>query len=91
MHVKTHVFITGKLQGVYFRYKTKDEAQKYGVNGWVRNLPDGRVEAVFEGDKADVDKLIDFVGKGPSGANVLDVNVNWRDYRGEFKEFQVRY
>jgi acylphosphatase len=91
LHVKAHVLITGKVQGVYFRYKTRDEAKKYGVNGWVRNLPDGRVEAVFEGNKENVDELIDFAGKGPSGAKVLDVNVNWQDYSGEFKDFKVIY
>ena len=91
MQVKVHVFITGRVQGVYFRYKTRDEAKKYGVTGWVRNLPDGRVEAVFEGNKENVDKLIDFDGKGPSGAKVRDLNINWQDYTGEFKDFEVRY
>lgn len=87
--VSAHVFITGKVQGVYFRYKTRDEAKKCDVNGWVRNLPDGRVEAIFEGNKEDVDKLIDFAGKGPSGAKVLDVDVNWQDYSGKFEDFKV--
>ncbi len=89
--VSAHVFITGKVQGVYFRYRTRDEAKKYGVNGWVRNLPDGRVEAIFAGQKENVEELIDFVSKGPSRAKVLDVNVNWQDYNGEFKEFKVCY
>ena len=89
MHVKAHVFITGRVQGVYFRYRTRDEAKKYGVTGWVRNLPDGKVEAVFEGEKENVDKLIDFAGKGPSGAKVLDVDVNWQVYSGEFEDFKV--
>jgi len=48
LQVKAHVFITGRVQGVFFRSKTKNEAKKYGVNGWVRNIHDGRVEAVFE-------------------------------------------
>ena len=87
--VSAHVFITGRVQGVYFRYRTRDEAKKYGVNGWVCNLPDGRVEAIFEGNNENVDKLIDFVGKGPSGAKVLNVDVSWQDYSGEFKDFKV--
>ena len=91
MHVKAHVLITGRVQGVYFRLKTRNEAKKYNVNGWVRNLSDGRVEAIFEGNKGGVDKLIDFVGRGPSGAKVLDLNVNWQDYSGEFRDFEVRY
>ncbi|MGB9980259.1 acylphosphatase [Methanobacterium sp.] len=91
MQVGAHVFITGRVQGVYFRFKTKNEAKRYGVTGWVRNLSDGRVEAVFEGSKENVDKLIDFASKGPSGAKVLDVNVNWQDYSGKFNEFEVLY
>lgn len=91
MKVKVHVIVTGRVQGVFFRSKTRNEAKKYGVNGWVRNLPDGRVEAVFEGRKEDVDKLIDFAGKGPSGAKVRDLNVNWQDYGGEFRGFEIRY
>ncbi|MCZ3373908.1 MULTISPECIES: acylphosphatase [Methanobacterium] len=91
MQVKAHVFITGKVQGVYFRYKTRDEAKKYGITGWVRNLPDGRVEALFNGNKENVDKLIAFVGKGPSGAKVMDVDVKWQEYGGEFSDFEIRY
>jgi acylphosphatase len=91
LQVKAHVFITGKVQGVYFRYKTRDEAKKHGVTGWVRNLHDGRVEALFNGNKENVDKLIAFVGKGPSGAKVLDVDVKWQEYSGEFSDFEIRY
>lgn len=91
MKVKAHVIITGRVQGVFFRSKTRYEAKKYGVNGWVRNLPDGRVEAIFEGEKEDVDKLIDFAGKGPSGAKVQDLDIKWMDYSGEFKNFEIHY
>lgn len=91
MKVRAHVFINGRVQGVFFRSKTKNEAKRYGVFGWVRNLPDGRVEAIFEGKKNDVDKLIDFAGKGPSGAKVLDLNVKWQDYSGKFTDFEILY
>ena len=64
--VSAHVFITGKVQGVYFRYRTRYEAKKHGVTGWVRNFLDGKVEVAFNGNKENVDKLIDFAGKGPS-------------------------
>ena len=89
--VSAHVFITGKVQGVYFRYRTRDEAIKYGVNGSVRNLPDGRVEAFFNGNKENVDKLIAFAGKGPSGAKVIDVDVKWQEHSGKFSDFEVYY
>ncbi|MGZ7120241.1 MAG: acylphosphatase, partial [Methanobacterium sp.] len=70
---------------------TRNEAQKYDVKGWVRNLPDGRVEAIFEGIKEDVDKVINSVSKGPSYSKVKDMNVHWKDYKGEFKDFHILY
>lgn len=91
MKVKAHVIITGRVQGVYFRGNTRDEAKKYGVNGWVRNLPDGKVEAVFEGEKDAVDKAIEFVKHGPSYAKVTDLEVSWQDYTDEFTDFRICY
>lgn len=91
MKVKAHVIITGRVQGVYFRGNTRREAQKHGVNGWVRNLPDGRVEAIFEGNKENVDKLIDIVRKGPSHAHVTDLKVEWLNYDSKFDDFTIRY
>jgi len=91
MKVRAHVIVSGRVQGVYFRGNTKNEAKKYDVNGWVRNLPDGRVEALFEGEKEAVDKAIEFVKHGPSYAKVTDLELEWQDYNGEFKDFQIRY
>jgi acylphosphatase len=91
MKVRAHVIITGRVQGVYFRGNTRNEAIKNNVNGWVRNLADGRVEAVFEGDKENVDKLISFAGKGPSGAKVRDLDIKWEEYTGEFGDFKIIY
>jgi acylphosphatase len=91
MKVKAHVIITGRVQGVFFRGNTKKEAKKHGVNGWVRNLADGRVEAVFVGNKEDVDKLISFVDTGPSGAKVRDLDIKWEEYKNEFTDFKIYY
>lgn len=91
MKVKAHVIVSGRVQGVYFRGNTRNEARKYGVTGWVRNLPDGRVEAVFEGEKEDVDKIIEFVRHGPPYAKVTDLKLEWQDYTGEFKDFRIHY
>jgi acylphosphatase len=91
LKVKVHVIISGRVQGVFFRGKTRNEAKKHSTNGWVRNLADGRVEAVFEGEKENVDKLISFAGIGPSGAKVRDLDIKWMDYKGEFKDFQIHY
>jgi len=91
LRVRAHVFVSGRVQGVFFRTETQDEAMRHNVAGWVRNLPDGRVEAVFEGEKENVDGLIEFCKRGPPGARVTRVNVSWEDYTGEFKGFRIRY
>jgi len=91
MRVRAHVFVSGRVQGVFFRSETADEARRHGVTGWVRNLPDGRVEAVFEGEKIKVEDTIGFCRRGPPGARVTDVQVTWEDYRDEFKDFRVLY
>jgi len=91
MRVKAHVFISGRVQGVFFRYETKRIALRLGVSGWIRNLPDGRVEAVFEGEKSDVEKMIRFCHVGPPGAIVKNVKVIWEQPAGEFRGFQIRY
>lgn len=89
--VKAHIVITGKVQGVFFRMETKQAAARYGVFGWVRNKSDGSVEAVFEGDKEKVNSLIKWCQAGPPFATVQNVSITWEDYRGEFKEFEIRY
>lgn len=89
--VRAHVYVSGRVQGVFFRYETKSLADRLGVKGWVRNLPDGRVEAVFEGEEEMVRKMIDFCKRGPPGARVTDVKVEWEDYKGEFNGFSIRH
>jgi acylphosphatase len=91
MKVRVHVFVSGRVQGVFFRSETRYEARLRGVKGWVRNLPDGRVEAVFEGEEEAVKELIDFCKRGPPGAKVTKVDVKWEFYTGEFKDFEIRF
>ncbi len=83
MKVKAHVFISGHVQGVFFRFETRRKARDHNVAGWARNLSDGRVEAVFEGEKKDVEAMVDFCRRGPSGAVVRDVEVFWEEPKGE--------
>ncbi len=90
-NVRAHVFVSGLVQGVFFRQKTKRQAESRGVRGWVRNLEDGRVEAVFEGEAADVNALVDFCKKGPGGAQVTNVAVEFEKASGEFRNFNVAY
>jgi len=91
LKARARVYISGRVQGVFFRTETEDEALRRGVCGWVRNLPDGRVEAVFEGEKDKVDKLIEFCKRGPPGARITKVEVAWEDFKGEFQDFRIRY
>jgi len=91
MKTRAHVFVTGRVQGVFFRSETKHNADSHDVKGWVRNLPDSRVEAVFEGEKGAVQTLVDFCRHGPSGAKVTNINLTWETYTGEFGKFKIKY
>ncbi|MEM2908391.1 MAG: acylphosphatase [Candidatus Hadarchaeales archaeon] len=88
---RAHVYVSGRVQGVFFRYETKERADELGVTGWVKNLPDGRVEAIFEGEKDKVEKMVNFCRAGPPGARVTKVEVFWEDYKGEFQSFSIIY
>jgi acylphosphatase len=90
MKVRAHVFVAGRVQGVFFRAETRAEAKKRGVTGWVKNLPDGRVEAVFEGEEANVKELVEFCRKGPLGARVRSFSVSLEKWIGELKDFEIR-
>jgi acylphosphatase len=87
--VRAHVLISGKVQGVYYRANTRDTARERGVNGWVRNLTDGRVEAAFEGPPAAVDSMVAWCQEGPPAARVDDVDVTFEKFCG-LSGFEVR-
>ena len=80
--IRAHLFISGQVQGVGYRFSTVSEARRWGVKGWVRNLPDGRVEAVLEGDKSGIEGIINWCHKGPSAAVVKDVTVEYEEPEG---------
>lgn len=81
---RAHVWITGRVQGVFFRAYTREAAQQIGVAGWVRNLPDGRVEAVFEGEADRIGKMIDWCRRGSPLSRVDRVEVLDEIYTGDF-------
>jgi len=83
--------IRGRVQGVFYRAFTRDIASHLGLSGWVRNLDDGSVEALFEGRKEDIEHAIAHCHKGPPGAWVGDIGVTWEEYKGDLKGFQMRY
>jgi acylphosphatase len=87
--VHAHVFVSGRVQGVGYRASTYHVATQLGLKGWVRNCSDGRVEAVFEGDKEIVDRMIQWCHQGPSAAIVQDVAVTYKPSEG-FKQFEIR-
>jgi len=86
---RVHVFVSGTVQGVFFRATTREEARERGVDGWVRNLDDGRVEAVFEGPPEAVDAMVDFCHEGSDAARVEDVAVDEEEPQGE-EGFRIR-
>ncbi|MFH5833342.1 acylphosphatase [Halalkalibaculum sp. DA384] len=88
---RAHIFIEGRVQGVGFRHFTKTNARQLGVNGWVKNLPDGRVEAVFEGEEPPVKKMVERVKEGPRASSVSNVEVEWETPSREFSNFRVTY
>ena len=85
------MLISGRVQGVFYRASTRDTALRLGLKGWVRNLPDGTVEAVFEGPLVDLQNAVEWCREGPTGAAVRHVEENWGDYQGEFSDFDIRY
>jgi len=88
---RAHVFISGRVQGVGFRYSTQRQAQALALTGWVRNLWDGRVEAVFEGPEPKVRQAVNWCGRGSSAARVEDVDVRYQAATGEFKSFRITW
>jgi acylphosphatase len=86
---RAHVFVSGRVQGVFFRAETSRLARSRGLAGWVRNLPDGRVEAVFEGPQRAVESMLEWARAGPRGAAVSSVEVSWEDPKSEHG-FRVR-
>ncbi|MCG6909127.1 MAG: acylphosphatase [Deltaproteobacteria bacterium] len=89
--VRAHAIITGRVQGVCFRMETCRALERLDVSGWVRNKRDGSVEAVFEGEQADVDAALGWCRQGPRLSRVDDVRITWQDYIGEFPGFDVTY
>jgi acylphosphatase len=88
---RVHVYISGRVQGVFFRAETQRTAKGFNLKGWVRNIADGRVEAVFDGDDANVDKMLAWCHIGPPAARVEEVITEEESFIGEFRDFNVKY
>ena len=88
---RIHVWVSGVVQGVGFRYFTIREARKLGVSGWVKNTYDGKVEIIVEGEEWQLQELIEKVKIGPSHSSVSGVQVEKEEYKNEFTGFEVRF
>ncbi len=91
MKARAHILVTGRVQGVFFRDHTQKWASSLNLTGWVRNIRNGQVEALAEGDKEKIEELVTRLNEGPPLAQVEKVDVNWEEYRGEFKDFRVAF
>lgn len=89
MRVRAHLIIEGRVQGVAYRYFTREVAGALGLQGWVRNLYDGNVEAVFEGEREQVDKAIGKCHEGPPFAVVTHIEVSWSDHTEGLRDFRI--
>jgi acylphosphatase len=87
---RAHVHVSGQVQGVFFRDSTREKAEQLGLTGWVRNLPDGRVEALFEGPSEKVREMVRWCKEGPSHAGVENVNSEFEASQGDLRGFEVR-
>jgi acylphosphatase len=88
---RVHVYISGRVQGVFFRAETQRTAKSFNLTGWVRNMADGSVEALFEGEDTNVDKMLDWCHIGPPAAKVEEVLIQEELYTGEFRDFNIKY
>ncbi len=89
--VRLRVVVTGTVQGVFFRATTKSTARQLNLKGWVRNLGDASVEALFEGSREDAEKMLSWCRHGPPDARVISVEEIWEESTGEFDDFIIRY
>ncbi len=88
---RAHVLVKGRVQGVFFRSSTRQVALKNGVNGWVKNLKTGEVEAILEGQQNAVKSVIEFMKVGPANACVDKLTVDFQEFNGEFNDFSIVY
>lgn len=91
MKTGVHVFISGRVQGVWFRASTRQKAQQLGLTGWVRNTSDGKVEAVFEGEENKINEMIKWCHRGSSLSKVKNVEIKKQNPTNEFDDFSIKY
>lgn len=91
MKTGAHIFVSGLVQGVFFRAYTFQKAKELGLLGWVKNTNDGRVEVMVEGEKEKVEEMVRWLHQGSPLAKVEKVEVHWQDFSGQFNDFEIKY
>jgi len=87
---RAHIYVSGRVQGVFFRHNAQMKARELGLTGWVRNTEEGQVEVLAEGEEGRIEELIAWCKRGPSAASVDRVEVTEKPFTGEFKTFSIR-
>jgi acylphosphatase len=88
MH-QVHLIVLGRVQGVFYRASCQEVAQRLGLTGWVKNLPDGSVEVLAQGEKEKIEKLIEWCKKGPPGAKVSGLKIDWQIIVQQISSFNI--
>ena len=91
MQKRVHIFVSGRVQGVFFRANARHFAEKLGLTGWARNLEDGRVEIIAEGEEKTLKEFVKLVKRGPITAKVEKSEAKWEEFQNEFEDFSIRY
>ncbi|MCP4582444.1 MAG: acylphosphatase [candidate division Zixibacteria bacterium] len=90
-YAKVHGYVSGRVQGVGFRYFTQDSAVQHGLKGWVKNLPDSRVEFIAEGPKGMVNDFVKTINRGPISGHVSNIELEWGKFTGEYESFRITF
>ena len=88
---QVHILVSGMVQGVFFRYSTIRRARRLGLTGWVRNLPDGRVEILAQGENTKLEQLVTWARRGPVGARVSKIELFWEETKLAFSSFKISW
>lgn len=88
---RAHIFVSGRVQGVFFRQNALKKAKSLGISGWIKNTKDGRVEAIIEGEEEKINTMIEWLKVGPALARVKNIEIIWEKAKEEFQDFEIQY
>ncbi|HHE76436.1 MAG TPA: acylphosphatase [Candidatus Parcubacteria bacterium] len=88
--VRAHIFVSGVVQGVFFRASVAEKARNLDLSGWIKNLDDGRVEIIFEGSEERIKKMVFWIRSEPGMWRIKDIQIEWQSYKEDFNNFEIR-